>query len=200
MIIENKTLIKVEESDYKESFRIPDGIEYIGEKAFYNCKNLKFIYIPESVKEIGVKAFWGCEDLKTLTIPKNVARIGMFALDYCRNMELVTIESKKLLNCVKTTRCIFPNFRRNLFFECIKLKFVILPDSTPENNIVFTCMEKRISQSYKILRESEYHSYVEKYKKRINKGTLSLIKSTEKPNADLNLKENKVVENTKDRN
>lgn len=39
-----------------KSVTIPEGVTNIGEAAFYNCKNLKSIYIPKSVKEIGTNA------------------------------------------------------------------------------------------------------------------------------------------------
>lgn len=39
-----------------KSVSIPQGVTNIGEVAFFNCKNLKSIYIPKSVKEIGIGA------------------------------------------------------------------------------------------------------------------------------------------------
>ena len=185
MIIKNKTLVKVEESDCTKSFKIPDGIEYIGEKAFYNCKNIEFVYIPESVKEIGKKAFWGCESLKALTIPKNVLRIGMYAIDYCKNMEILTIESEKLLNCVKSFYSVYPNFQKNLLTECLKLRYVIVPDSTTDNNIIFTNMEKRKSQTYKILREKDFYKYIEKNKNRMHKETFKRLNEIRENNVGM---------------
>ncbi len=47
---------------YRNDFRtaiLPEGLEVIGEKAFYKCESLTQVTIPTSVKEIGSKAFYG---------------------------------------------------------------------------------------------------------------------------------------------
>lgn len=36
---------------------IPDGVYYIGNRAFYNCPNMKYISVPESVINIDMRAF-----------------------------------------------------------------------------------------------------------------------------------------------
>lgn len=50
---------------------IPNGVRFIGERAFANCKHLKNINIPESVVQIGKEAFLNCEKLD-LVIPSNI--------------------------------------------------------------------------------------------------------------------------------
>ena len=39
---------------------IPEGTEYIGRSAFYNCANVLSIEVPGTVKSIGAYAFYGC--------------------------------------------------------------------------------------------------------------------------------------------
>lgn len=56
----------LKESNY-QSVKIPDSIEYIGERAFYGCKELASITIPSGVKVIGQEAFASCTGLKTIT-------------------------------------------------------------------------------------------------------------------------------------
>ena len=51
---------------------IPDGVIYIGDRAFKNCASLTSITIPNSVTSIGHDAFNGCTSLINLTIPDNV--------------------------------------------------------------------------------------------------------------------------------
>ena len=46
---------------------IPEGIERIGEAAFYGCKNLQSIYIPASVSRICNYTFYQCVNLHTIT-------------------------------------------------------------------------------------------------------------------------------------
>lgn len=52
----------------KDSYRIPDGVEYIGEFAFYHIHNIKRIIVPESVKLIFSNAFRYCVDLEEIII------------------------------------------------------------------------------------------------------------------------------------
>ena len=40
---------------------IPNGTEYIGRSAFYNCSNILSINVPGTVKTIGAYAFYGCK-------------------------------------------------------------------------------------------------------------------------------------------
>jgi hypothetical protein len=44
-----------------------DGLEEIGEYAFYGCKSLLRMDIPSTVKVIGRCAFWGCVELKDIS-------------------------------------------------------------------------------------------------------------------------------------
>lgn len=37
-----------------------DGVERIGDFAFYQLPELQWVYLPESIKEIGSYAFYGC--------------------------------------------------------------------------------------------------------------------------------------------
>lgn len=46
---------------------IPEGVEQIGENAFYGCKNLQRVYIPASVSRIYAFAFSRCANLHTIT-------------------------------------------------------------------------------------------------------------------------------------
>ncbi len=70
---------------------IPEGIETIGEYAFYNMRALTHITIPQSVTEIGESAFDECENLSTVHLQKGIQTIG-----YCA-----------FANCLKLTEIIF---------------------------------------------------------------------------------------------
>ena len=48
---------------------IPEGVEIIGEKAFYFCTGLKTVTFPKSLREIRVEAFSNCRSLKEIVIP-----------------------------------------------------------------------------------------------------------------------------------
>ena len=55
---------------------LQNGIETIGNNAFYHCFNLTSVTIPNSITSIGSKAFWSCYALASATIPQNVTSIG----------------------------------------------------------------------------------------------------------------------------
>ena len=54
-----------------KSISLPDNLEYIGERAFSGCSELRKIAIPASVDTIQSYAFSGCTKLYEVTIPEN---------------------------------------------------------------------------------------------------------------------------------
>ena len=64
---------------FLSDINIPDGVEKIGEEAFYCC-NFTKITIPDSVRTIGYIAFGGNENLTSLHIPKGVTELESGAL------------------------------------------------------------------------------------------------------------------------
>ena len=65
--------------DNLKSIIIPNGVESIGEQAFYACNSLESIIIPKNVKNIGFRAFAGCLSLKEVEVKwENPAIIPVF--------------------------------------------------------------------------------------------------------------------------
>ena len=56
---------------YAQNVVIEEGVEEIGEEAFYYNDQLKSVTIPRSVKKIDSNAFAECPSLKSVTISKN---------------------------------------------------------------------------------------------------------------------------------
>ena len=73
---------------------IADGVESIGDFAFFDCKKLEEITIPDSVKSIGWCAFDGCKSLKSVTIPKSVTEIEWYAFDDCTALESIDLKNE----------------------------------------------------------------------------------------------------------
>ena len=48
---------------------IPEGVTFIGDSAFENCRNLLSVTLPETLTDIGSNAFLGCDNLSAVHIP-----------------------------------------------------------------------------------------------------------------------------------
>lgn len=87
-----------------ETVVISNGVESIGENAFFECTNLKNVDISNSVKTIGNGAFYGCTGLTSIgvakpdeevadsiIIPESVTSIGNEVFSHCTGLKKVTI-------------------------------------------------------------------------------------------------------------
>ena len=87
--------------DSIEEIELADGIEEIGDNAFYKCVTLNKIKMPLSLKTIGNRAFYDCHSLNSIVINENVNSIKTSAFEKCNNLfivynlsDLVLIEGK----------------------------------------------------------------------------------------------------------
>ena len=60
-------------------------LKTIGNYAFYDCDNLKSIYIPQTVTTIGFQTFYSCDNLTTAIFFKKSA-LNVVILSHCSNM------------------------------------------------------------------------------------------------------------------
>lgn len=110
---DGKHLIKYTVGKDTESYRIPDGTEYIYSYAFQNAENLTEVAFPDSLTDMGGKVFIDCENLQRIsfgsslkiigdeaftstaiteiTIPDSVEEIEYNAFSYCTSLERVVI-------------------------------------------------------------------------------------------------------------
>lgn len=77
------------------SYKIPEGVTVIGDRAFYQCNNLVGINIPEGVSKIGASAFGYCS-LSSITIPNSVTVIDWCAFDSCLTLSSVYCKAEIL--------------------------------------------------------------------------------------------------------
>ncbi len=96
------------------SVTIPDSVTNIGDYAFYNCDTS--VTIPDSVTRIGNYAFYSCDSLTSVTIPDSVTSIGYYAFYFCDSLTSVTIPDSVTSIGVAA-------------FACGKLTSVTIPDS-----------------------------------------------------------------------
>ena len=72
---DGKKLVLYPRSRSDEAYSVPDGVETIGDSAFYDAWHLRSIEIPEGVKHIGEAAFyWG--SYSEITLPESLESIG----------------------------------------------------------------------------------------------------------------------------
>ena len=135
--------------EYLEVIDIPssitkDGVEYtvnkVGEKAFYECKNLTSVTIPGSVTSIGKDAFSYCSRLTSITIPSSVTCIGMDAFKGCSNLTSITSPSSVISigesafwGCKSLTSITIPHSVTSIgeyaFWGCKSLRSITIPSS-----------------------------------------------------------------------
>ena len=119
---------------------IPDGVTYIGERAFSDCHSLTRVTIPYGVISIGEKAFYNCSRLTKAIIPGSVHRIGEEAFCLCSSLTGMTIPNSvtsigkgAFCLCSSLTGMAIPNSVTSIsddtFSGCSDLTRVIIPDS-----------------------------------------------------------------------
>ena len=99
---------------------IPEGVKFIGEKAFYGNEDITSVTFPSGVDMIETRAFYGCTRLENVEIPEGVTTIGSFAFASCRALKNVTIPaSVKFVSAAAFADCpeatIFCKVKKPLF-------------------------------------------------------------------------------------
>lgn len=77
--------------DLIKEVRISDEILSIGDKAFYQCSEIKSIDMPNTIKQIGNSAFHGCSSLSSISIPKRLTNICDSAFYDCSALSKVNV-------------------------------------------------------------------------------------------------------------
>ena len=72
---------------------LPEKVTHIGEKAFYNCGELKHIVIPDAVNYIGEYAFQNCGKLEEIDIPASVTSFEIGTFKGCTKLKQVILPS-----------------------------------------------------------------------------------------------------------
>jgi len=121
-----------------------NGLEIIGEYAFYRCDNLVNITLPNSLKVIDTGAFSDCKKIITVNIPDSVIKLGENAYNNCsmlRNLSIgngiTNLEYQTFCECDALTSVIIPNTVKNindhLFRYCNSLIELIIEGSWCKN-------------------------------------------------------------------
>ena len=70
-----------------QTYKITEGVDTIGEKAFWFCTKLKGIILPDSLNTIKNDAFRKCISLEEITIPLSVTSIGKCIFNGCEKLK-----------------------------------------------------------------------------------------------------------------
>ena len=98
-------------------YTIPQGIQCIGDGAFYNCDSLMSITLSDSVTSIGDLAFFGCNSLTDIILQDNITNIGNEAFCSCRNLTSIALPANVM------------SIGNKAFSYCNDLSSITLPDS-----------------------------------------------------------------------
>ena len=108
-----------------ESIASENGVESIGEYAFYGCANLKHIDISKGVTAVKDYAFFGCSVLSSVLFSEVLSSIGMHAFESCRTITSITLPSS------------ITSIGRDAFYNCTTLKEVCCLATTPPQSIEY---------------------------------------------------------------
>ena len=86
-----KTLICYPNALIAPNYSVPEGIQSIGEMAFYSCDALKSVTLPNSLISIGNSAFSYCHSLSSVEFPDSLVSIGDSAFSDCFLLSDVTL-------------------------------------------------------------------------------------------------------------
>ncbi len=105
---------------YLQSIVIPEGVTFIGDKAFEDCRSLKSVtFEGKNVETIGDWAFYNCHELSSITIPEGVKSVGLAAFYGCTHLKELVLPS--------TTESIADNG----FAQCSKLQQISVSAMVP---------------------------------------------------------------------
>ena len=119
---------------------IPDSVTFIGECAFFSCKELVEVHMPRSLDSVAYGTFWNCRKLVTAILPNSVKTIGLRAFHKCESLaqvnipdSIVSIDAEAFYGCSKITSVTFPQtlekIGREAFLKCKSLQSVVIPRS-----------------------------------------------------------------------
>ena len=122
----------------EEKVVVPNYVASIGERAFKNMSQMKWVTIPAGVKSIGKEAFVDCKKLLRADIPSGVRTIGDGAFLRCRYLEEVSlpkgiccIGDATFLACNNLMSVSMPEALDSIgdraFYGCTNLKSIVIP-------------------------------------------------------------------------
>lgn len=121
--------------------KLPDGITYIRERAFYKCTNLALTSLPNSITTIEMYSFAQCEKLALTSLPNSLSRINSYAFQNCFKLKITSvpvgitsISSYVFAGCKEMTELTIngaiTTISSNAFLNCSSLAKIVFPNVT----------------------------------------------------------------------
>lgn len=84
---------------------LPEGLEEVGKRAFYECSSVELGDIPSTIKVIGEEAFRECSSLSIITLPEGLTELGHGAFSGCDGLLRVNFncENVKYIDWISQT-------------------------------------------------------------------------------------------------
>ena len=178
--IDGYTVTAIENSAFENNkifhaVTIPNTVKKIGQKAFYNCVNLKQIILLDSLSEIKEYTFQNCEELNNVKIPESVTTISTSAFSNCSSLETVKLPSNlrelgqyAFWGCKKLQNIFIPKNLKtvsnsSVFGDCTSLKYAEIEDgmATIPNYLFQNCSaltDVKIPESVTAIGTSAFYS------------------------------------------
>lgn len=84
---------------------IADGVESLGDYAFYSCVHLSRVQLPSTLRKIGEYAFYGCARLNHIEFPPTLKKIGTFAFDGSGLQDVTIPQSLEIIDPLMFMHC-----------------------------------------------------------------------------------------------
>jgi len=128
----NKPYLYSDENTVMTDVVIPEGVETLGDYAFYLCRGFSSVTLPNSLKSIGYWAFRNCTDLFTLRLGNGINSIGTSAFDGCSKMKKIVIpDISVLFNISYADKSSNPVYIAGHIYsdETTEIKELVIPES-----------------------------------------------------------------------
>ena len=110
--------------DTKTEYIVPDGVEYIGDRAFRDNEKLKNITFPDSLTSIGRFAFGGAS-IEEVVFPENLCDIDAYAFYNCESLRKVQFNEG------------LEGIGFGAFYNCPLTGLITIPDNIEDITMVF---------------------------------------------------------------
>lgn len=103
-----------------ETISLPNSVESIGDRAFFQCTSLKNIVVGNKLRSIGSQAFYNCSALEDFELPEGLQEIAPSAFLSCKSFKSVRIPSS------------VESIGASAFYNCSNLESAIIGDKVSQ--------------------------------------------------------------------